>query len=151
MSRSTASTASGAAVEHRDGPYGEWDLPGAVDGGRHDVPVHVALLGGGVVDPLVARAEVGNFGCVYRDQYPPAAQHYGGDLPEDLVEPLGVAHSYFPQLEGHRVEIHIKWPRGGRHGVIGDSSTRQDPGERHSIDLVAAYGAWERPRDRRYA
>ena len=107
--------------------------------------MHVALLGGGVVDPLVACAEVGNFGCVHRDQYPPAAQHSGGDLPEDLVETLSVAHSYFPQLEGHRVGMHMKWPRGGHHEVIGDSSARQDPGERRSIDLVAAYGARERP------
>jgi len=107
--------------------------------------VHVAPPGGGVVDLLVARAEVGNFGCVYRDQYPPAAQHSGGDLPEGLVETLGIAHSYFSQLEGHRVGMHMKWPRGGRHEVIGDSSTRQDLGERRPIDLVAAYGAREHP------
>jgi len=79
------------------------------------------------MDPLVARAEVGNFSCVYRDRYPSAAQHSGGDLPKGLVEILGVTHSYFPQLERHRVGMHMKRSRGGRHEVIGDSSLRQDP------------------------
>ncbi len=94
------------------------------------MPVHVAFPGGGVVNPLVARAKVGDFGCVDRNRNFLSVQNLGVDLPEGLVGLLGVAHFYLPQLERHRVGVHMKWPCGGCHEVIGDSGVRQDSGER---------------------
>ncbi len=128
----------------------EWDLPGAVDGGRHDVPVHVALLGGGVVDPLIVRRSRELRLCLSRP-IPFCVAALRWRSPEGLVDLLGVVRSYFPQLEGHRVGMHMKWPRGGRHEVVGDSSLRQDPGESLPIEIAAAYGARERLHNRRYA
>jgi len=53
------------------------------------------------VEPLAAHVEVGNFSCVDHDGNYFAARNSGSDIPKGLVEILGIAHPYLPQLEEH--------------------------------------------------